>query len=803
MLTSNLHRRLCVRLLRPTALATFLLLLATATALVVIRAEHTASISVARATTIQGDSTVRRAAERLGSLQAAAWLLLAGQLVALGCLTWTLWRSNQRTQALMGREAEQSRARTAREAGHTQALLDRLSIATQAAGIYCWELDWNTYTITWDESRLPPAEAAAAFRRHFGMELGGDLFKWVHPDDQQAGVKAMSESLARGESHVSFRYRILLPDRSIRHVQAFARTYCDAAGKPQRSLGVSWDVTAEVETAETAARNAANERAMFERMSVASEAAGMQCWEFDFKQGKVIWLDQGLEQQASTPESIEAAGRAIFEQLVPEDDESGRQITNQALAEHKDLVSTRLRRLDAEGNLRHVQLCQRLYYDEQGAPARAIGAMLDITESYQRQAELEALSIRFASATRAAKAGVWEYRAADGTIWWSDTMYAIYGCSPETFRPTLDKALAMIEPADLAAAQAEWNRALEESTQLHVRFRIIRPDGVVAHIESVAAVVTGRDSSDRRLVGTSFDISERVEADKRERQLQRQLRQASHQAGMAEVATGVLHNVGNVLNSLGVASSAAQVRLKACQIEKVGQVAVLLESKRDTLAEFLTDNARGQRLPDYLTALSRQLTTDAAAIYQEFEAINGHVQYLRQIIQAQQSFARIGGTRDEVDIRELVETALTLKGQELKGVEITREIGKLPPVRTDRYKLLQILVNFIANACDAMASNSTVPARLSIRVSTILDQLEISVEDSGVGMEPEVLSRVWEFGFTTKAHGHGFGLHSAAVAAQQLGGAVSAHSAGAGRGARFAVTIPVNAATDVRRDTAA
>jgi C4-dicarboxylate-specific signal transduction histidine kinase len=194
-------------------------------------------------------------------------------------------------------------------------------------------------------------------------------------------------------------------------------------------------------------------------------------------------------------------------------------------------------------------------------------------------------------------------------------------------------------------------------------------------------------------------------------------------------------------------------------------------------------------------------------VHQEFEAISGHLQYLRQVIHAQQSFARVGGTRDEVDIGELITTARTLKAQELAGIEVTCDIGELPSVRTDRYKLLQILVNFIGNACDAMASSGVRPARLTIQVRTIVDQLEISVEDSGVGIAPELLSRVWEFGFTTKAHGHGFGLHSAAVAAQQLGGAVAAHSTGAGRGARFAVTIPINAATaatiEVRRDTAA
>src|SRR4029077_13598337 len=87
----------------------------------------------------------------------------------------------------------------------SEKLLERLSIATQAAGIYCWELDWTTYSITWDAARLPPEEVAAASRRHFGFELGSDLFKWVHPEDQHSGGKAIAESLARGENNVSFR----------------------------------------------------------------------------------------------------------------------------------------------------------------------------------------------------------------------------------------------------------------------------------------------------------------------------------------------------------------------------------------------------------------------------------------------------------------------------------------------------------------------------------------------------------------------------------------------------------------------
>jgi signal transduction histidine kinase len=776
----------------PTAPLPHILALLIAAALIVALEMHTASLSIVRASAMHDDAALERLGARLGSLQTAGWFLLVGQLIIAGILAWTFWQSARRAQALIAQEGK-----------HSQALLERLSMATQAAGIYCWELDWKTYAITWDESRLPAAEAAAASRRHFGAELGSDLFKWVHPDDQHAGGKAMSESLARGEDHVSFRYRIVLPNHSIRHVQAFARTYSDAAGKPQRSLGVSWDVTAEVEAAETVTRNAANERAMRERLSVATQAAGLQCWEFDFKQDKVVWLDQGLEQQKGTPESIAAAGKAMFDQILPEDQEVNRAVTDEARAQRKPIVSSRCRRRDADGTLHHIQMYQRLFFDEQGACVRVLGAMLDITDSFQRQVELEALSIRFGIATRAANAGVWEYRTENAEIWWNATMYVIYGCSAETFRPTMDAAVAMIHPGDLALAQAAWTDALQESNQLHVQFRIVRPDGSIAHLDSIAAVVIDPDTSQRRLVGITLDISERVAAEHRERRLQKQLREASHQSGMAEVVTGVLHNVGNVLNSLGVATSIAQTRLKACQIERVGKVAAMLEVNRGTLAEFLTSDSRGMRLPEYLTALGAQLISDADALQQEFDAISGHVRYLHQIIQAQQSFARVGGAQDEVNISELVETALTLKGQDLNGAEITRDIGDLSIVQTDRYKLLQIIVNFIANACDAMVANGSTARRIAIRVRTVLGQLEIAVEDSGVGIAPELLPRVWEFGFTTKAHGHGFGLHSAAVAAQQLGGTVSAQSAGAGLGARFAVTIPIRAACEVDRDAAA
>jgi len=760
-------------------LLALILALSIAARLFIARQLHGADLAIARAAALHADPVLQQLAQRLGSLQAGSWYLIAGQLLLLGLLAWMYLQSGRR-----------ARARIVRQAAQSQALLERLSIATQAAGVYCWELDWKTYAITWDESRLPASEASAASKRHFGAELGSDLFKWVHPEDQHAGSKAISESLARGEDHVSFRYRIVLPDGAIRHVQAFARTYSDASGKPLRSLGVSWDVTAEVEAAATVERNAANERAMHDRLSLATLAAGLKCWEFDFVQNKVVWLEQGLESPPTTPEAIAAAGKVMFDQIMAEDDDTAQVRTIQAVARRQPILSSRARRRDADGTLYHVQMYQRLFYGEHGEPVRSLGAMLDITESYQRQVELEELSIRFSIATRAANAGVWEYRVGCEQLWWSETMFGIYGYTPLSFQPTLAAVLAMIHPDDLPVAHAAWDQALGRTGQLQVQFRIIRLDGSIAHVDSVAAVVTDPDTLERRLVGIMLDISQRVEAEQRERVLQRQLRETSHQAGMAEVATGVLHNVGNALNSLGIAHATAQARVKDYQIDRVARVAAMLRANRANLADFVTNDDRGKQIPDYLSALGARLLSDAQAVQSEFDAISGHIHYLRHIVQAQQSYATIGSVQDLIDVSDLLDTALTLKSHELKGAEVRRDIGELPPVRADRYKLLQIIVNFIANACDAMAASRPRPARLTIHVHAVLDQLEVTIEDSGVGIAPELLSRVWEYGFTTKKNGHGFGLHSAAVAAQQLGGSVRAQSNGVGHGARFSVSIP-------------
>ncbi len=529
---------------------------------------------------------------------------------------------------------------------------------------------------------------------------------------------------------------------------------------------------------------------LLERLSVVTKVAGLECFEFDWRTEQIVWVDYDQEAGRS-PEAAQRIGQSRFAAILPEDLERIKETARAATSRHEPMMSIRYRRRNPDGSLRHMQGYQRYLYDQDGNVTRTLGANIDITDSIERQIELEALSIRFGIATRAANAGVWELNERTGELWWNATMYEIHGLPADSSSPPdLETRTRLIHPDDLPAAQACWESLLNGSGQAHVQFRITRSDGRIVHLDSAAVRVTDPETSNRRVIGITLDITERVAAEQRERALQKQLREASHESGMAEVATGVLHNVGNVLNSLGVSSSMAQARLPTSQLEPLERVAAMLDKNRHALGEFFANDPRGQRLPEYLAALGGQLRKDIEDLGHELRAIDDHVHYLRKIVQAQQSFARGSGAEEAVDVRELVETALTLTGQELRSAQIACDIAELPEVWTNRYKLLQIVVNFIANAGDAIAANPPGQRQISIGAQLSGGWLEIHVEDSGVGMTTELLERVWEFGFTTKTHGHGFGLHSVAVAAQQLGGSVAASSPGPGLGACFSVKIP-------------
>jgi PAS domain S-box-containing protein len=415
---------------------------------------------------------------------------------------------------------------------------------------------------------------------------------------------------------------------------------------------------------------------------------------------------------------------------------------------------------------------------------------LDALAELAALVDAELLARRFDSVSRAAGVGLYERSMTGDEIWWSDAMWQIFGQDPARFRPTYEECLALVHPEDRSDVRANAGRPGVARAARSLRFRIIRPDGSIRHVQSIAATERHPGSADR-IMGVVVDVTDRVEAERREYGQQLRLRESSHQAGMAEVARGVLHSVGNVANSLGITNATIRRNLKALRLEQLDQAATLVHENRATLASFLTDDERGRHLPDYLPALAQKICSDVRAVQAELDTTDALLGHLRDIVSAQHLRAHIGGLRESVNLKEVIDAALCAPVMDVAAIEVVRHYEDCPQLTTDRHKLTLILVILLDNARDAVLASATGSGRISVHLGREADHAVIMVEDSGVGMSAEVLSRLWRFGFTTKSNGQGFDLHNSANAAREIGATITAHSNGTNQGSRFVVRLPI------------
>ncbi|REG32369.1 histidine kinase/DNA gyrase B/HSP90-like ATPase [Archangium gephyra] len=288
-------------------------------------------------------------------------------------------------------------------------------------------------------------------------------------------------------------------------------------------------------------------------------------------------------------------------------------------------------------------------------------------------------------------------------------------------------------------------------------------------------------------------LEQRVEERTRElKDVHLQLVQTARRAGMAEIATNVLHNVGNVLNSVYTASQVAKERVKGMRVEHVERVARMIHEHQSDLSTFLTEDGRGRHLMPFLDKLGQNLVEDRQEIVLLLDDVGRYTEHIGDIVKVQQNYARIPRMHEQVSLPGLLEDALRINfaGLVRHQVKVQRHIAPLPPVMTDKHKTLMILVNLISNAKYAMDEVAPSERLLTVRLEQVADRIRISIHDNGMGIAPELLTRIFQYGFTTRDEGHGFGLHSSAIAAQELDGSLAVHSEGPGHGATFTLEIP-------------
>ncbi len=403
----------------------------------------------------------------------------------------------------------------------------------------------------------------------------------------------------------------------------------------------------------------------------------------------------------------------------------------------------------------------------------------------------------------------------DGIVWTCDPetlrfsfvsrqCSSILGFSPDEWIVNPGFWEAHLHPEDQARMVALRREYAQAGKPYTCEYRMVAADDRVVWIRESGSVMAeqGKASAMR---GIFLDFTEqKLAADELER-LNRRLRDTSRQAGMAEVATGVLHNVGNVLNSVSVSATLVGDRLKQSKATNLQRATAMLEAQKGRLGEFLTNDPKGKLLPEYLIAVAKHLTEEQAALLAEMESVGKNIEHIKEIVAMQQNFAKVAGAYENLPIAALVEDSLRINAAafERHRINVVRNFDPATPtIFADRHKALQILINLISNAKYAIDSQPENERRLTIQVAPAGPvRVKITISDTGIGIPQENLVKIFNHGFTTKKDGHGFGLHSCANAAQEMGGNLMAQSDGPGRGATFTLELPV--ARDHQSDPAA
>jgi two-component system sensor histidine kinase ChiS len=380
----------------------------------------------------------------------------------------------------------------------------------------------------------------------------------------------------------------------------------------------------------------------------------------------------------------------------------------------------------------------------------------------------------------------------------------------------------IVSAADGELAWALLQRSPVEAVLSDVMMPNLDGFGLTARIKASAnfshvpvILLTARGGSDASVAGleggaddyiakpfSPAELKSRLRAVLRMGRMQSELRDKSRQAGMAQIATNVLHNVGNVLNSVNISAGLVSSRMRDSKARGLVKAVQLINDHAADLGDYLTRDEKGKLLPGYLNKLAAALAEEQQGVVEELGLLVRSVDHIKDIVATQQSHAGAASVVEAVRIQDLLEDALRMNAEALARhqVAVVKDFADLPVLLLDKHLVLQILVNLISNAKQAMGGTIDRPHHITLRanVAELADgrRLRIDVEDDGEGIVPENLARVFTHGFTTRKNGHGFGLHSCVLAAKEMGGTLTAQSEGPGKGAVFTLELPIKTAGD-------
>jgi PAS domain S-box-containing protein len=431
--------------------------------------------------------------------------------------------------------------------------------------------------------------------------------------------------------------------------------------------------------------------------------------------------------------------------------------------------------------------------DSKGEVIGVIGTYMDITERKNIEMALRKGEERFRQVVESAGDWIWEINVDGLYTYASPVVERVLGYKPEEIVGKKYFYDFFVPDVKEKLKKAAFEAFTDRKTFKGFVTPNIHKNGSTIIIETSGTPIIDEKGNLCGYRGADKDITERQQKEKELQKIHEELVSASHRAGMAEVAADVLHNVGNVLNSINVSTTLITEKVARSELANLQKVASIIDEHLEEIGTFITEHPQGKHIPVYLTEVCKCLQGEQEDIISKLRVLTGNVQHIKDIISMQQAYARISGVSMRASLGQLVEDAIQINSAGLQRHEtrLIREFEELPDVEIDKQKVLQILVNLISNAKYALSDSKKAEKLLTIRIYKHgQDRLRIEVADNGVGISEKNLTKIFSHGFTTKRHGHGFGLHSGALAASEMGGSLTVHSDGVEQGATFTLELP-------------
>ena len=532
-----------------------------------------------------------------------------------------------------------------------------------------------------------------------------------------------------------------------------------------------------------------------DRWQLAVRGSNDGIWDWNVKANTVFYSARWKEMLGFADDDVVDTFEHFTTRLHPEDHDRVLHDLNEHLEQQTPFFASEFRIQPKDGRYRwHFARGQALW-DEAGQGIRMAGISSDITDRKQLEEAVRTNEERFRSLSVSSPVGIFQTDETGSCVYTNPRWQELSGLSEEDCLGF--GWVDAVAGSERQAVLDEWLGCAKDGKEFSREFCFLRPDGEECWVHSRSALIHSENGALIGFVGTTEDITERKRAEAEREALNSQMVEVSRQVGMAEVATHVLHNVGNVLNSVNVATVMLEKTLRQSRLSNVSRLGAIFKQHANDLSQYLSHDPKGQQIPGYVSQLGQHLDQEQHQMLQELEALAKNVEHIMQIISVQQDVAKSGGLQEELQLQDLLEQSLgiNLASLERHQIELERHSAETAPVLVDKHEVLQILVNLIGNAKHAMMARGDGPHQLTVGIGWAedkADSVRLQVTDNGLGIPPENLTKIFSQGFTTKKEGHGFGLHSSALSAKRLGGSLSAYSEGIGTGATFILDLPVH-----------